>query len=119
MPPLNIEQIRTHRIRGYILNLLDQERPNPLEAEAIRIVLDGMNYCDTQQELSAHIDYLRSEGLIYCFRPTDDELKRPDAARLVQSYSRGHANEMLCKLTAKGVRWIEGADSSDVAVARV
>jgi hypothetical protein len=111
-------QQRTERLRGWMVKILYEARPDPLELVVLSSTLDEVNFGVSRRTLGMEIDYLRSLNLVRVF-PLDsnDELGKVEQAKLVQRFcnsdSDGELNVVLCAtLSAKGINFQEGLEEA-------
>jgi hypothetical protein len=108
------EQLTTERARGWILKLLDEARPDPVELAVLTLGLDALNLPLTRRGLGRELDYLRSQKLVRVFPlGSNDELDNVAQARWVQRYSNtdtdAECGGSLCALiTANGINFQAG-----------
>ncbi|MFQ5817791.1 MAG: hypothetical protein ACE5H2_07545 [Terriglobia bacterium] len=55
---------RARRLRGAILQLLDEQAPERLDADVLLGVLERLHYDVTARELAAELEYLRQRGYV-------------------------------------------------------
>lgn len=107
------DQLHTERRRGWILKLLDEQRPEPIELAVLSQSLDSLNFPLGRRSLAREVDYLRSLGAIRVFPlGANEEMSNVDQARLVQRYLNSETDsEMglsLCvRMTLLGVNFQE------------
>lgn len=123
--PLNPKEklkLERNRRRGWILYLLYESLPKPLEFSSLIFLLDKYNYPLTPRRLSEDLDFLRGLGLLRVFPLcSETELDSVRQSKLLQSYasSDGENNdEYCCILTTKGTHFQEG-DSEYPGVMRI
>lgn len=85
---INADAVRSARLRGWILRLLYEERPDPIELSTLTLMLDQRNFPVTRRGLAVELDYLRQYELVRVFPlGLRDELKVPDQAIFLQRYA--------------------------------
>jgi hypothetical protein len=113
------DQITIERARGWIVYLLDEARPDPIELAILSLVMDGRNYGMTRRGLGRELDYLRSQRLVKVFPlGHDEELSSVDQAKLLQRYSSSERDSdcggSLCaRITADGINFQAGLIAID------
>lgn len=55
---------RARRLRGTLLELLDEQAPERIDADVLLGVLERLHYDVTARELAAELDYLRQRGYV-------------------------------------------------------
>lgn len=124
MPHRAEERERTERRRGWIIYLLYNARPRPLELDALRRLLDQRNFPMSRRRLAEEIEYLFSLRLLKVgpanvFKEFDDQ----GQSILIQKYAdedRYDPNDVLCaRLTAAGVNFQEGFGQEYEGIVRV
>lgn len=109
-------QQRTERLRGWMLKILYEARPDPLELVVLSSTLDEVNYGVSRRTLGMEIDFLRSLSMVRVFPlGCNDELNKVEQAKLLQRFcnsdSDGELNVVLCAtLSAKGINFQEGLE---------
>lgn len=86
-------------LRGAILELLGITGPNPINAEAIWLMLDARDYSITDTEYLQHLAYLEERGYV--------EMKGQRVNGLAK---------LMLKLTAKGDQLLRGFIEDDPGV---
>ena len=118
------EQAHTERRRGWILKLLDGQRPEPIEMAVLSETLDSLNFPMGRRSLAKEIDYLRSLGAVRVFpMGFQDEMSNVDQAREIQKYAncdsdREMGYSLCARITAQGISFQEGRVQLD-GVSRV
>ncbi|MFQ5925898.1 MAG: hypothetical protein ACE5MH_00495 [Terriglobia bacterium] len=56
--------VRARRLRGAILELLDEQSPERVDADVLLGVLERLHYDVTARELAAELDYLRQRSYV-------------------------------------------------------
>ena len=114
MPVKTDEQVKLERARGWIIKILDKERPDPVELVTLRETLYRKNVPLTDRALGAELDYLRSLGLLRVFPLGEkDELNNVEQAKLIQDWYTGtisaSSNVCVCaRITALGINFQAG-----------
>lgn len=117
-------QQRTERLRGWIIKILYEARPDPLELVVLSSTLDEVNFGVSRRSLGIEVDFLRSLGLVRVFPlESDAELGKVEQAKLLQRFcnsdSDGELHIVLCaSLSAKGINFQEGLENFE-GVSRV
>jgi hypothetical protein len=123
--PRQQQRERNERLRGWIIYLLYQGRPAPVEMPVLMRLLDRQNYPLTRRRLAEEIDYLRSLKLLRVF-PSDaeQELDEVKQAKLCQRYADTNSDEemglVLCaRITSAGINWQAGIPPTMDGISRV
>lgn len=87
----NNERQRFRRVRGYILKILAEEHPRPVDKMVLHAVLDNMDYTISMEELESHICYLADPQKDY-----------------VRSETRARFNIVMVQITSKGLDLLDG-----------
>jgi hypothetical protein len=109
-------QQRTERLRGWIVKVLYESRPDPMEMVVLSSTLDEVNFGVSRRALGMEVDFLRSLSLVRVFPlGSDDELDKVAQAKLLQRFcnsdSDGEMNLVLCAtLSYKGINFQEGME---------
>lgn len=117
-------QLRTERLRGWIVKILFEARPDPLEMVVLSATLDECNFGVSRRTLATEVDYLRSLDLVRIFPlGTDNELDRVAQAKLLQRFANSDSDEelhmVLCAtLSYKGINFQEALEQA-LGVSRV
>jgi hypothetical protein len=119
----SLDQIHTERRRGWILKILDEARPDPMELAVLTQSLDALNFPLTRRWLARELDFLRSGKLLRVFPMYhDDELSDVEQAKLIQRYanseSDGECGNFCARITAAGINFQAGLTAID-GIARV
>jgi hypothetical protein len=108
------ERDETERLRGWIVYLLHQHRPKPLQVTSIWKLLDQYNQPLIRRRFIEEIDHVRALGLIRVF-PADakKEIDDVEQARLIQRYAdacddREMGMVLLARLTTAGTNFQDG-----------
>ncbi len=106
-------QARTERLRGWIIKILYEARPDPLEMVVLSATLDECNFGVSRRTLSMEVDFLRSLNLVRVFPlGSNEELTKVEQAKLLQRFANSDSDEelhmVLCAtLSAKGINFQE------------
>jgi hypothetical protein len=109
-------QSRTERLRGWIVNILYNARPDPCEFAVLSATLDGYGFGCSRRTLAMEVDFLRSLKLVRVFPlGADEELDKIAQAKLLQRYANSDNDQeihlTLCSsLTAHGINFQEGLE---------
>lgn len=113
------DQERRRRIRGWILYILYEWRPKPLEMHSLMRLLDRRNMPLSRELLGAEVDHLRSLELVRVFpSQATTELSEVEQARWVQIYvdadSDTQMNDaLMVRISRYGVAFHEGDRNVD------
>ena len=115
MPPLTQlqrnRQQRTERLRGWMLKILYEARPDPLEFVVLSSTLDEVNFGVSRSTLAIELSFLCSKKMIRVFPiGSQDELTDNEQQGLLQRCAR---DEETCAnvcvwLRAEGTIFVEG-----------
>lgn len=110
-------QQRIERLRGWMIKILYEARPVPLEMVVLSATLDEVNFGVSRRTLGMEIDFLRSLSLVRVFPlNANDELSKVEQSKLLQRFcdsdSDGELNMVLCAtLSAKGINFQESLEN--------
>ena len=94
------------------MRFLHEAYPQPLELHELQVMLDQCNFPYTKRGLAAHVDYLRSSGLVRVFpRDHESELDNVRQAKLLQNYAASDGEletALAARLTKAGTDFQEG-----------
>src|ERR1051325_6353970 len=117
-PLQRTRQQRTERLRGWILKILYEARPLPLELVVLSSTLDEVNFGVSRRTLAGEVEYLRGLDLVRVF-PLGSKTKvsEPEQAILLQRFSEsdneGELNLSLCAtLSYTGINFQEGLEDA-------
>jgi hypothetical protein len=108
------EREENERLRGWLVYLLYQNRPKPLQLSSIWKLLDQYNQPLIRRRFVEEIDHMRGLGLIRVFPAgATKELDEVEQARLIQRYAdaaddREMGMILLAKLTTAGTNFQDG-----------
>lgn len=108
------EREETERLRGWLVYLLYQSRPKPLQLASIWKLLDQYNQPLIRRRFIEEIDHMRGLGLIRVFPAgATKELDDVEQARLIQRYAdaaddREMGTILLARLTTAGTNFQDG-----------
>jgi hypothetical protein len=119
MKPKSRDQIVIERRRGWILKLLNDWRPDPMELAVLSNTLDAKNYPMGRLTLARELDYLRSLKLVRLFMVGQtEELSEVDQALLAQRYASAEGDSELrmdvcARITVAGINFQDGLSDYD------
>ncbi|MEK6323600.1 MAG: hypothetical protein AABN33_18320 [Acidobacteriota bacterium] len=108
------EQLKTERMRGWMIFFLYKERPLPMELAVLWEVIARRGFPKTRRQFAQELDYLCSLGLIRVFpSDADDELDKVRQSKCIQMYavteSDDELNVTLCaRITGDGINFQHG-----------
>lgn len=106
---------RIERLRGWIIYLLYNARPQHLELDSLQRLLDHYNLPTTRQRLAEEIEYLRSLRFVkVSLGQKEPEIDEAQQSRFIQRYAdmdRNEVNLVCATLTAAGINFQEGLDN--------
>jgi hypothetical protein len=117
-------QQRIERLRGWIINILYVNRPDPCELSVISDTLDGYNMGCSRRALAGEIELLRTLRLVRVFPlGSGEDISNIQQAQLIQRYANSDNDQELhmtlcASLTARGNYFQEGLESV-TGVARI
>lgn len=123
-PLQRTRQQRTERLRGWIMKILYEARPDPLEMVVLSATLDEVNFGVSRRTLGAEVDHLRSLKLVRVFPlGSNEEVNTVEQAKLLQRFansdSDGELQMTVCAtLSAHGINFQEGLEDA-AGVSRV
>jgi hypothetical protein len=109
-------QQRTERLRGWIMKILYESRPDPLEMVVLSSTLDEVNFGVSRRTLAAEVDHLRSLKLVRVFSlGSNDETSTVEQSKLLQRFANSDSdsemNLILCVIpSAHGINFQEGLE---------
>jgi hypothetical protein len=108
------EREETERLRGWLVYLLYEHRPKPLQLASLWKLLDQYNQPLIRRRFIQEVDHVRGLGLIRVFPAgAAQELDEVAQARLIQRYAdtaddREMGMILLARLTTAGTLFQEG-----------
>lgn len=101
-----IKDLETARRRGWIIYLLNESNPKPLELSSLVHLLDSLNFPMTPRGLAKDLSFLRGAKLILI---AEHELSLADATKALNRYAElGDEDGLVVSLTNFGLNWHEG-----------
>src|SRR5260370_42230017 len=89
-------QQRTERLRGWIVKILYEARPDPLEFAVLSTTLDECNFGVSRRMLAGEVDFLRSLKLVRVFPlGSHEELGKVEQAKLLQRYANSDSDQEI------------------------
>src|SRR5580704_18452562 len=119
MKPKTHDQIHTERRRGWILKMLNEARPDPIELAVLSNALDAINQPVGRRTLAKELDYLRSLKLLRLFLlGQNEELGEVEQALLAQRYAASESDSELrmnvcARITVSGINFQDGLSDFD------
>jgi hypothetical protein len=117
-PLQRTRQQRIERLRGWILKILYEARPLPLELVVLSATLDEVNFGVSRRSLAGEVEFLRALDLVRVFPlGSKTKISEPEQAILLQRFSEsdndGELNLSLCAtLSYQGINFQEGLEDA-------
>lgn len=108
-----LKDLNRSRRRGWIIYLLYESDPKPLDVQSLIHLLDQLNFPMTPRGLAKDLTFLRGAGLI---RIAEKDISTAEAARLLNRYAEmgdDADDEISVSLSPNGTEFQEGRKNID------